>query len=90
MGVFVTEVRAVLLGKQITAINQAFEGAKLYIDGEVADSAGKMAFPSRKIASLLGRIVDAEGHVHVIEVYIKGFLFIQMRICVDGERVAGY
>jgi len=90
MGFIVTEVQAEFLGKKIAAVYDEFRGSKLYIDGEVVDTAEKTAFPSGSIALPRGHIVGEDNKAHVVEVYRKGFLYSQMKICIDGKRVAGY
>jgi hypothetical protein len=90
MGFIVTEVQAEFLGKRIAAVYDSFRGSKLYIDGEVVDTADKAAFPTKSIALLRGRIVGEDNKTHVVEVYRKGFFYAKMKICINGKRVAGY
>jgi hypothetical protein len=90
VGFWLTEVRAQFLGHQIAAVYEETQGARLYIDGQIVDTSNKYALPSRKVPRLRGRVNDDANQPHVVEVYVRGFFYTRIRICIDGERVAGY
>jgi hypothetical protein len=87
----VRELKTEFCGRQIAVLFNALgnEG-KLYIDGVVADTSKSVA--STTIAALRGRI-EHEAQTHIIEVYVKNLVFgfvPRIRICIDGQKVAGF
>jgi hypothetical protein len=95
---FVTECKAEFLGHQIVARNSwgptfSFKGLtgenKLYVDGETVDT-NTDAFALSTAPIMRGRIVDGDGHPHVVEVFARsGMLRVKLRIHIDGRKVAG-
>lgn len=61
----------------------------LYIDGQSVDTSRVYWRPKRDVALLRGAIKEGRKS-HVVEVYgMSGFLRSNIKICVDGERLAG-
>jgi hypothetical protein len=61
----------------------------LYIDGQNVDSSKVYWWPKKDVALLRGSIKDSDKR-HVVEVYgISGLRRARIKLCVDGERIAG-
>ncbi len=94
---FVTEVKAEFRGSQIAARNSwgpaiSLKGfvteARLYVDGEVVDTNSDAFSWSSNVPVLRGRLKKG-NKVHVIEVFARAILRIKLKICIDGEKIAG-
>jgi hypothetical protein len=62
--------------------------AKLYIDGEIADTNSE-AFSWTSNAAILRGSIEVEGRAHVVEVYARAWVRTRMKICVNGRKIAG-
>jgi hypothetical protein len=62
--------------------------AKLYIDGNVVDRNSESVVLSKRNPVLRGSL-KLKGKVHVIEVYDQFIFRLRMKICIDGDKVAG-
>jgi hypothetical protein len=80
------QVRTQFLGHDVFAIDQFMDGAKLYVDGRVVDTAKGL---SKKLAMLRGRIIE-DNIIHIVEVYLvaKGWWDADVVIFIDDKEVA--
>ena len=93
MGVFSEEVKATFEGHHIACNlttdfgNQGLSGLKLYIDGQVVDTASSVFFMSNRRALLRGSLKHGESN-HVVEIYSSGIINKRLNIFVDGKHIA--
>jgi hypothetical protein len=72
------------------AVHLSSRDLKLYIDGESVDSVPPLRWLRKDVALVRGAIKEGES-VHIVEIYGRS-MFIRrpkIKICVDGERIAG-
>jgi hypothetical protein len=83
------EYKGTYKGHQI-AVRLSSKELKLYIDGESVDSVPPFNWPRKDVALVRGAIKEGEL-VHIVEIYGRS-TFVRrpkIKICVDGERIAG-
>jgi hypothetical protein len=94
---FTKEVKTEFRGHQIAARNVwgpavslkvMWTEMRLYIDGELADTASDAVSFNKEVAILRGKF-DVDGRPHIVEIYAFSSWTVRMKICIDGEKVAG-
>ena len=72
---------------EIKVVYSVYQGAQLFIDGELTDQCTDYA-PESDVPSLTA-CIEFKGEKRRIEVYIDVALSIDIRICLDGRIIAG-
>lgn len=81
------ETKGTFNGHQIAVRLSATE-LKLYVDGQIADAVKPSLMPRRDVALVRGSIKDG-ARIHVVEVYGRSSFRPKIKICVNGEKLAG-
>ena len=84
----VKELRAKFKGHDIRVVNTWFSGVKLYIDSDLKDTNQELFMLTSKRA-LLSSSLTVDDTRHTVEVFFKALLTVKIKICIDGEMVAG-
>jgi hypothetical protein len=94
---FVKEIKAEFHGHQIAVRNvwgfglslkAYYTEARLYINGKVVDTNSDSFLINSRAAILRGSI-ETKDRIHVVEIYARSLVRTRIKICVDGERIAG-
>ena len=93
MGIFTEEVKTVFEGHQIACnLTTEFKNfglgtMKLYIDGQVVDTASGVLAYFNNSALLRGALKTGESN-RVVEIYFSGVFNKRLNIFVDGKHIA--
>jgi hypothetical protein len=83
-----SETRGEFKGREIV-VGLTSDLVSLYIDGRSVDSKRPLLLPQRDVAILRGPIEVSDSH-HLVEVFGQsGLLRAKIKICVDGNKIAG-
>jgi hypothetical protein len=82
------EFKGTFKGHQV-AVRLSSKELKLYIDGSGVDSVPPFSFPKKNVTLVRGPIKHGKA-LHLVEVYGRtGFFRPKIKICVDGQKIAG-
>lgn len=81
------EVVTIYKGRQIRVTNTWVFGAKLYIDGDCRDTTYDPISFGRK--PVLSSTLEVDGAKESIDVYVRAFARVLIKICANGAPIGG-
>ena len=84
----VKKVMANYYGHDILVVNTWLGGAELFIDGECR-AGNRQLFALDPGKALLSAELEIQGQFHLVEVFVRAILTVEIKICVDGKQVGG-
>lgn len=76
-------------GHEIRVVNTWFQGARLYVDGQLCSENTDLFSISNRTPILATTISTCEGRSARLEVFIVAILTTKARICVNGRQIGG-